>query len=961
MERVRKILAAFLSLCLTVAAVPMTFGHAAEDADHNGDAYTRSLSIITDMVHDNPGEAAYVTQYDDCSFLSLRGYNGKVFFLSEAAQLAIDWQDYDPNVFPVGSAGYNWVQNKKTELHEKYGEAKEEGLKVYFMMDFISLPSSMKTLYGDEIMTNGKIDINKEKTQEIMKEMMREIFTEFPEVDGFYLRYGESYVGYYSSYHFGNNPIAVSGTKADDHTTLLQFFREEVCAKYGKEVIYRTWSTETGNDSFTTSKDLYLRITDAVEPHENLYIAIKHTAGDFWRNYTFNQTIGIGRHQQIIEVQCAREYEGKGAYPNYIAGGVINGFPEYEWQMSAEENQSLRNAVNCEDSLVVGMWTWSRGGGWGGPYTNGTQNPEGDELWSDLNAYVLTQWAQDTSRTDTSLVKQYAKEILGMNNTDAANFVRFAELSSEAVLYGIGTNCSPSLTVLWTRDASVNPEYFSWNVDTMYNHREADGYCEKLEERRRAVTIYNEMLAISESFSDDVEKIDFIRTTTKYGYYFFSICDKMYTAALMNIDYHNYDTYTADEVNAVIDEAYALLDEWKQLEMDSPCCPTLYNESNFLSILQKYTVSEEEWVDTRIDGPDKNLALNCESSSLYGGVNYSDFAFDGDSSTYWSTIASAEDSASDWIQIDFGEKTKFDRVVLQWHNGYAKDYKLQISDDGVNFTDILSITGGSGGKEDHVFEPVTARYLRMQGITEGNSKNHYSLKEFEVYNTKAVPNVIETISDNMALNKSVTASRQHNAFAPTYINDGDNDNTNKDTTKRWNAGNIANAECWIYVDLGESKTFNRLMLYWNLRNCPKGYEIQVSDNATDWSTVYTYSGGLINSDDTAKYIQEVNFDAATGRYVRIYVSADNRVSDTNNWVSLVEMEIYSVNRYERFAGDVTTDGAVGASDLTMLARHIGGIETLTDEYALLNADVEADGEIVAGDLTTLSRIIGKIE
>lgn len=586
----KRMLRCFLAGLTAAALLAGCLPGCADKKETNGDAHTRSLSIRTDMVHDNPGEDPWVTQYDDCTFLSARGLSGKVFFLSEAAQLAIDWQEYDPKIFPKNSKSYDWIQEKKAELHEKYGEAKAQGLKVYFMMDFISLPSNMKT-YGDAILTNGKIDINKPKTQELMKEMMREIFAEFPEVDGIYPRYGESYVGYYSSYHFGNNPIGVSGTKAEDHTTLLKFFRDEVCEKYGKEVVYRTWSTETGDDSFTTSPSLYLQITDAVEPHDNLYIAIKHTAGDFWRNYTFNQTIGIGKHQQIVEVQCAREYEGKGAFPNYIAGGVINGFPEYEWQMEEDENKSLRDVVNCENSLVVGLWTWSRGGGWGGPFTNGTKNPKGDELWCDLNAYVLHGWAQDTSRTDKSLVTQYAREVLGMSKADAENFYQLAEMSADAVLYGIGTDCDPMLQVLWTRDANVNATFFGWNVDTMYKSKNGDTYT-KLEERRKAVEIYTEMVALAEGFEDSVEKKEYIVITTKYGQYLFSIWERMWTAGILYKERTEKHLQNADEINAVIDEYNTLWEEWEQFSKDNPACPTLYDRASFDKVMDQYVCSD---------------------------------------------------------------------------------------------------------------------------------------------------------------------------------------------------------------------------------------------------------------------------------------------------------------------------------------------------------------------------------
>ncbi len=585
--KLKRLFSVILAITIVLQLCP-----AVSFAAGNGDEVTRTLEIRTDMVHDNPGATPYITEYDDVEFLARRGLTGKVFFLSESAHLAIDWQDYDKNIFPEGSDGYNWVQQKKQEYTQKYKEAKEAGLKVYFMMDFVSLPNSMKTLYGDQILTNNKIDINKAKTKEVLTEMVREIFTEFPDLDGIYPRYGESYVGYYSGYHFGNNPIAVSGTKANDHVTLLNFFRDEVCDKYGKEVVYRTWSTETGDGSFTTSPSLYLEITNQVEPHENLYIAIKHTAGDFWRNYTFNQTIGIGNHQQIIEIQCAREYEGKGAHPNYIAGGVINGFPEYEWQMSDDEAQCLRDVVNCKDSKVVGIWTWSRGGGWGGPYVNGEEGqPDGSELWCDLNAYVLHKWAQDTSQSDEDLVKQYAKEELGMSNSDAETFLQIALKSADAVLYGKATNSAPMLEVNWMRDSSINSSLFNNCVNTMYANREVDGSYTKLNERRYSVSLWTEMVELAATLDDSLGCKDFIEVTCEYGLDLYSITERLFTAAILSQEMKLTGARNVSALQAVASEYDALWADWEALFNNNDFCPTLYGRSGFDNIMANYRYS----------------------------------------------------------------------------------------------------------------------------------------------------------------------------------------------------------------------------------------------------------------------------------------------------------------------------------------------------------------------------------
>ena len=60
-------------------------------------------------------------------------------------------------------------------------------------------------------------------------------------------------------------------------------------------------------------------------------------------------------------------------------------------------------------------------------------------------------------------------------------------------------------------------------------------------------------------------------------------------------------------------------------------------------------------------------------------------------------------------------------------------------------------------------------------------------------------------------------------------------------------------------------------------------------------------------------------------------------------------------------GDIDLDGDVDARDLTLMARHIAKIESITDPAALDNADINSDGDISALDLTKLARHIAKIE
>ena len=70
--------------------------------------------------------------------------------------------------------------------------------------------------------------------------------------------------------------------------------------------------------------------------------------------FLFNPCIGIGKHQQVVEVQCQREYEGKGAHPNYIAKGVIDGFEEFK--KPGIKKPYCLNQVK-DNPLFKGVWT----------------------------------------------------------------------------------------------------------------------------------------------------------------------------------------------------------------------------------------------------------------------------------------------------------------------------------------------------------------------------------------------------------------------------------------------------------------------------------------------------------------------------------------------------------------------------------------------------------------------------
>ena len=69
-----------------------------------------------------------------------------------------------------------------------------------------------------------------------------------------------------------------------------------------------------------------------------------------------------------------------------------------------------------------------------------------------------------------------------------------------------------------------------------------------------------------------------------------------------------------------------------------------------------------------------------------------------------------------WIMVDLGTAKEINRVILKWDVSYAKSFKIQVSGDADNWTDVFSTTRGAGySVTDETFKTATARYVRMYG------------------------------------------------------------------------------------------------------------------------------------------------------------------------------------------------------------------------------------------------------
>ncbi len=250
----------------------------------------------------------------------------------------------------------------------------------------------------------------------------------------------------------------------------------------------------------------------------------------------------------------------------------------------------------------------------------------------------------------------------------------------------------------------------------------------------------------------------------------------------------------------------------------------------------------------------ENLALNrpAFASSIEGEALSADEAFDGDLNTRWASGW----SDPQWIYVDLGDTYTIDEVVLTWEAAYATHYQIQVSDDASNWTTVYSTTEGTGGVENL---PVngSGRYVRLYGTARGTGYG-YSLFEIEVHGDAGT--TPPPPSGNKALNRPATASSEEGAaWNAQGAVDGD-------SGTRWSS-QFSDPQ-WIYIDLGSSQAISRVLLNWE-GAYGKSYEIQVSDDASNWTSIYsttTGDGGIddINLSGNGRYVRMVGSERGTG-------------------------------------------------------------------------------------------------
>ncbi len=219
----------------------------------------------------------------------------------------------------------------------------------------------------------------------------------------------------------------------------------------------------------------------------------------------------------------------------------------------------------------------------------------------------------------------------------------------------------------------------------------------------------------------------------------------------------------------------------------------------------------------------------------------------------------------------------------------AYQYRIEVSNDGTTYIRVVdrsANTTGSATLTDS-FTSVSARYVRLvvtgaSGYTGGWS----SFYEFRIFGggtpppttpppttppPTTPPPTTPPPGTNLALGKPVTCSSVENAGTPCASAVDGNAGT------RWSSA-FSDPQ-WIVVDLGATRTITRVQLNWEAAY-GKSYRIEVSNDGSAWSQIYSTTTGDGGIDDLAL--------SSSGRFVRMY----GMVRALAYGYSLWEFEVY---------------------------------------------------------------------
>ncbi|MBQ9115697.1 MAG: discoidin domain-containing protein, partial [Clostridia bacterium] len=337
----------------------------------------------------------------------------------------------------------------------------------------------------------------------------------------------------------------------------------------------------------------------------------------------------------------------------------------------------------------------------------------------------------------------------------------------------------------------------------------------------------------------------------------------------------------------------------------------------------------------------KNLALGKVTSASGTEVNYKwgpENAVDGiTQGSDFKVSLNRVDNA--WLTIDLGAVYYVDTVKIYFVQSPVA-YKVLISNDGVNYTEVYDQPAANAAKASTdvigLGEGVSARFIKYQQVemfsatlsSGAVARYSGSFAEIEVYGSEMA------ITENLALGKEVvecSPNEKGTTGVPSDLTDGNNV-ASWENRVCFDGGYSA----YFIVDLAGDYPINDVNIYWY--QVPNKYQVYVSDNKSDWTLVYegiSANGGKLSTDVirvggsvSARYVKVIQTEKFADGKGRLY------------WGNLSEIEVIGIT------GDVELLDSVNEYLATLSG----------DAYTHLYNRIKLVKKIITGGNTELSAL-----
>ena len=324
----------------------------------------------------------------------------------------------------------------------------------------------------------------------------------------------------------------------------------------------------------------------------------------------------------------------------------------------------------------------------------------------------------------------------------------------------------------------------------------------------------------------------------------------------------------------------------------------------FMEALDEYLAEIAAAIVDPTNKVEVNVTAFDGGTSVYAGSLAN--VIDGDPSTYlwYSTLG----AAGQYIGVDLGKSVNLGKVYFLMDTGdYWKNYDLQYSMDGVNYTTYNSYTTNEIDVDLRAAN-IEARYVRF-----------YSTSATEKWTKFYEISVSERAVESVYSNSSALAEVAADVKTATATISGTHEIT------------LASGE-YVGLDLRRIKDLNTI----DVAELPETLTLQVSKNAVDWKEA------------------EVGTTTEDARYVRVINNTDAAVTFTLNKFEVTSNEVAAPNLYDTTMG-INGSWGVAEDCRENGAAFDGDVNTITEF-----GDFPQEGQYIIYDLGQ-ERVISKLE